>query len=582
MSLPDGYEPKQDFWTAQQRECFVKLLPHARTALFMEPRCGKSKPIVDKACFYYERPSHPLHITGVLVIAFPNGVHHGWIKDAFPENVPARLPWAGVVWNSQKAKTKESRAAFADLIAFRGLAVLAVNVEATSSDTACRAIDIFLRKRGRVFVVYDESSCLAHSNAERSRVAHSIGRRPEVIMKAILDGTPVDKNGPMDYFSQIGWMGRDLLGCETETEFRNRHAEIVTRGGKIFWGKVASITKELANTSLGAKLPREERLALIRDVAVRRAKGEVVVDEKGVKRPIKKGRDWWTEVAKGDDGLPKFRNMDELWKKLDPITYRATFAQCFPGSPRPVYQKRRFELTDEQRRVYDDIDEQFAATLRDGHEINAEHALTRQLRLQQVTSNYYPEQTKIELHAACDGNGCEACDYTGAIESIEPLRLIDHNRNPRLEALAEEIRSGKPVVIWARFRPDVDAVFALCDQLGLNPCRYDGSVSDEGKVDSKEGFQSGKYGAIVGNQVSMSRGIPLYRAELMVGYSNLFSFRTRRQVEERSEHGSKKFATQLVDLVANDTVDDLSIIPALRAGMDVSTFILRDQKREWI
>ncbi len=569
----DGYTLKQSFWTRQQEECFVKLLPQRHSLLAMQPRCGKSKPIVDKACYYFERPSLPLHVNAVLVIAFPSGVHHGWIADAFPDNVPKRIKWKGLTWHTNKCRQVGFRTKFKDVCLFDGLAVLSINVEAITADITRRAIVAFIKARKKVFVVFDESSALVNGNAERSKVMMAIGKLPEVVMTACLDGTPVDKNGPLDYWSQIGWMSMSILGYSNPTEFKYHFAEIVVRGRGPFWAKVRQIKD--------AKVKEGFTLKDAQDIALRLAKTGKLMDD-GKERPVKRGRDWWTEIDEDDTGRPKFKNMDELWAKLDPISYRATFKQCFPNSKDKIYQKRRFELSEEQRRVYDELAKEHRATIASGEEIKGEHPLTRQLRAQQITSNYYPEQDVLSLHVPCGGMGCEGCGETGIVESTIPMRVIDSKHHPRLDALREELKAGKPTVVWARFRQDVTSCYQLAESMGLAPCRYDGAVGSDAKVDAKEGFQSGKYGVIVGNQFSMSRGLPLFRAQLLVGYSNMFSFRCRQQVEDRAEHGSKVTATEVVDLVANETVDDLSIIPALRQGLDVSTWVMRDEAKVWI
>lgn len=600
--LPDGYRPKRPLWTRQQRECFIKSLGQWRFAEWMEPRCGKTDPIVAKTCFYYERKSHPLHVTGALVFSFPNGVHRGWVTEAFPEAVPDRIRWKGLIWRSDKCRQVGFRRELKEVCEFRGLALLSINVESIGTEETRKAIGMFLKARGRVHVVFDESSALVNSDALRTRVMSNVGKATQYVkMMSVLDGTPVDRKGPLDYYSQIGWMGHDILGYPNEVEFRRRFAEIRNFGRASFWRKVKEVRERL-------KKEGNVKEEYLQEVAERIAKGEKVVDEDDYerikkdhmqagkreedaaeiatatakKRSLKRGRDWWTAVATDEAGMPRYRNMDELWAKLEPISYRATFAECFPDSLRKVYQKRFFQLTDKQRSVYEDLKEKYRAVLDDGTEVKAEHPLTRLLRAQQVTSNYYPDRKALSIHEKCLGLGCEGCNDTGSIETEVPLTVIDKTRNPRLEALEIELRLGRPFGVWCRFRPDVDAVLELCKRMGIKACRYDGESNTDQKADSREGFQAGRYDGIVGNQVSLSRGIPLYRAEVLIGYSNLFSFRTRRQVEERAEHGRKRAATQIVDLVAEETVDDEAIIPALRTGMDVSTFVMRDAEREWI
>lgn len=593
--LPDGYQAAQPFWTKQQYECFMKLLPLREAGAFMEPRCGKSKVVVDKVCFYYERKSHPLHVNGLIVLAFPNGVHRGWITEAFPENCPRRIKWRGFVWRSDKEGQVGTKRALEELYGYKGLAVLTINAEAMGSLAVRTAIGKFIRSRGRVAVVFDESSALVNSGTLRSRVMFNIGalKPKHVIWTMILDGTPTDRKGPLDYWSQVGWMGNHLLGYANEVEYRNRYAEIKLQGRAPFWAKVRQLRDKLEPQFLTANLAkgmlpdeaRTEARKLAQEVAERRAKGELLEEEKSgkvVKFKAKPGRDWWTVVAENSAGQPQWRNMDELWGKLDKFTYRATFAECFPNAKQHVYQPRYFQLTPLQRRVYAELQKEYKVLLDDGTLIRGEHPLTRQLRAQQITSNYYPDTKALEIHGACDGLGCDGCDHTGTIERDVPLRPIDPNCNPRMDALELELRYGKPTVVWCRFRPEVDAIMALAHKLGISACRYDGAVNHDQKADAREGFQAGKYDLIVGNETSLSRGVPLWRGEVMVAYSNQFSFRTRKQVEERTRHGAKTTGVAVVDIVAEDTVDDRSIIPALRKGMDVSTYVNRDPGQVWI
>lgn len=567
--LPDGYLPKQPFWTLQQRECFEKLLDKRRSFLELEPRCGKSKCIVDKTCFYFERKSNPLHVNGLLVISFPNGVHRGWVTDAFPENVPDRIKWLGLIWRADKCRQVSFQKDLEAVCNFKGLALLSINVESLSSMETKKAIGKFLSTRKRVFVVFDESSALVNSDALRAKVMRNIGQGAVsqfVVMMADLDGTPVDKKGPFDYWSQVGWMGDDLLGYPNEVEFKKHFAVFQTFGRSPFWAQVKEIKTKLIKE--GVVKPE-----FLDEAAIRLAKGN--------RKELKRGRDWWVDVAQDESGNLQYRNMEELWKKLEPITYRATFEKCFPDAKRHIYSPRYFELTEKQRTAYDELKKKYITQV-DDLTIKAEHPLTRMLRCQQITSNYYPAQESIELHLSCGGLGCDACEGTGTIETEIPMKVIDPDRNPRMEALQEELKAGKPAVLWCRFTQDVDSCLELAKRMGINACRYDGKANHDQKADARDGFQSGKYDVIAGNEMSLSRGIPLWRAPLMVAVSNMFSYRTRKQVEDRSRHGAKNTATAIVDLIANDTVDDLSILPALRQGHDVSTFVLQDDHREWI
>lgn len=569
----NGYKPKVPFWHVQQKRAFDRSCDAPRFALFHWPRVGKSKPVVDTCCHQFQNPSSPLHIRGLLVVVWPAGGHFTWTRDAFPQN--ATVPWRGLAWESHKVNSRAFKIAFDELCAYRGFAVFAVNIEALISERCREHIGRFAESRKLIMATGDEISAIANSDTRRSRIMLNIGALPFVKMHRILDGTPVDRKGPLDYYTEFGFMGHDILGYPNEVEFRAHYAEIETRGRGLFWSHVKELQTEAENK--GYKEPRAW--------ALRQAQAGTLAYDPELKRKRKlvPGRDFWTGIKEDFYGMPMFKNMDELRRRIDPITDRCTYAEAFPNWQQPIFTKRYFELTAEQRRVYDEVDKQHKAMLLDGTKIKASHHLVRTLRLQQVASNYYPDQKALDLHEPCDGLGCEACRDTGVIERDIPLKLIDPKRNPRMEAVKLELMQGEPTIVWVRFRQDGEFAMAAAREVGMNPVPYFGAMTSTQKLQSWSAFQEKRTAnVIVANWSRGARAIRMDAATKHIAASNQWSFRTRQQGEQRSEHGSKTVATSFIDIVGIDTVDDQKIIPALRQGMDVSTYVLQDVKRKWI
>jgi hypothetical protein len=67
----------------------------------------------------------------------------------------------------------------------------------------------------------------------------------------------------------------------------------------------------------------------------------------------------------------------------------------------------------------------------------------------------------------------------------------------------------------------------------------------------------------------------------MVYFSNYFGLRHRLQSEDRGEAPGKKEGTDIVDLVAEGTIDD-DLITAMRAKKSMSDLIMGDTQRAWI
>jgi len=405
-----------------------------------------------------------------------------------------------------------------ELIVYPGLAILAVNAEAITSTNAKAYLRKFLEKR-YVFFVADESTFLMTAGAKRRLTMQALGKRPNVRFKRILDGTPIGNHGPLDLYAQFAFLSPKILGQQTSAAFKAYYAE---------WeDKINHNT----NTTYKA--------------------------------------------------LVKYKNIDELHRRMEPYTYRVLRKDCGDLPPKQ-YVKRYVELTLEQRRVYEELREQYRAELHDGRQITAVLALTRYLRLQQILSNRMPEQTEHRVCEACAGEGCGQCDELGIYESRSPPIIIDPDNNPRLETLKLELKMlTEPVLVWARFRHEVEEIMAVGRMLGKTPVRYDGTVNDQEKAVNLGLFQKGRSAMLVGNQRAGGRGLRMSAARTIIYYSNDFSLLTRLQSEDRAETLEQTHSTLVLDFCSSDTIDEI-IVQSLRDRKTIADIITGDRKGEWL
>ena len=311
-------------------------------------------------------------------------------------------------------------------------------------------------------------------------------------IRMILDGTPAEES-PFDLFSQLAWLDESFLGHRSFFSFKNHFA----------------------------------------------------VWEKGF--DPRSGREYPKMIG--------FRNLEELRRRLERCSFQVTRAECF-DMPAKICTQHAFELSQAQRRVYDQLREEHEAVLSDGTSVSASMVLTRYIRLQQVTSNIWPsEKTAKVCH--CGGVGCDRCGGEGILYGETPPKVIDAARNPRLETLGERLEANRdPVVVWARFRHDVDQIVPFLEKLGRKPVRYDGTVPPDLKEANRRLFQTGAAGAIVATQGAMERGVDVSKAGWHCFFSNTFSALQRIQCEDRTELPGRPRGTGVEDLVATDTVDE--------------------------
>ena len=250
-----------------------------------------------------------------------------------------------------------------------------------------------------------------------------------------------------------------------------------------------------------------------------------------------------------------YRNLDQLSVLLKTFSSRITKDECL-DLPAKIYTQRTVSLTDEQRKIYDDLKEFALAHINDHEFMTATNVMTQLLRMQQCLSGHVK---------------------TDAGEFVE----IKDNRINELMDCLEEV-DGK-VIIWSRFRYDVQRISeALFKAYGRgHTVTYFGDTTDEERSDAIERFQNGDARFFVGNPQTGGYGITLTAATTMIYFANSFDLAVRMQSEDRAHRiGQTKHVTY-IDLIAEGTIDE-RIVKALKTKMDIASVVLGEELKEWL
>ena len=203
-------------------------------------------------------------------------------------------------------------------------------------------------------------------------------------------------------------------------------------------------------------------------------------------------------------------------------------------------------MSAKQIKIYKNMKESFVAEL-EGQVVNAPEAITRLLRLQQITCGWFPTE-----------NG------------VEPIE----NKNLRLEALKEILGDiNSKVIIWARFKADLKAIEAALGDLAVS---YHGEVSNDDREAAVYRFQNDdsiRY--FIGQPQSGGIGLTLTAADYVVYYSNSFDLEIRMQSEDRCHRIGTKNNVTYIDIEARKTIDS-KIIKALREKKSLADIITKD------
>lgn len=253
-----------------------------------------------------------------------------------------------------------------------------------------------------------------------------------------------------------------------------------------------------------------------------------------------------------------YQNMDELVELVSPYVYQVRKSEVLTELPPKVYEVREVKLNDEQKRLYKSIAKHNKAVTGD-RGIAIKTVLERMLRLQEVCGGIITyENNPTEF----DRNKYEHCLIPGTNPKVEELL-----------AIAEEYEVS--TIVWCRFIPEIQMVSAaLRARYGHDAVVeiYGAIDEDQRDINVRQLFQNKKARFLVGNTATGGTGLNMTAAELVVYFSNSFSYIERDQSEDRAHRMGQTKSVLYIDLVAEGTVDQ-TIIEAVRGKKDVSEYV---------
>jgi SNF2 family DNA or RNA helicase len=245
-----------------------------------------------------------------------------------------------------------------------------------------------------------------------------------------------------------------------------------------------------------------------------------------------------------------FQNQEELQNKFFQIAFHCK-TEDVVDLPEEVDVVRPVEICKSARAIYNQLKKEFVADVGSGI-VTAGNALTRLLRLQQITSGYLQEDANIET--ATPGK----------------LVQVDDAKQSMLLDVMEDLADDEPIIVFCRFAKDLDAVHEVTRSLGR------ASLELSGRVNQLKEWQDGIAQVLAVQIQSGSVGIDLTRSRYAIYYSLGFSLGDYLQSRRRISRPGQKRSTTNIHLIATKTVDE-QVYQALQAREDVVNAILSEK-----
>lgn len=242
---------------------------------------------------------------------------------------------------------------------------------------------------------------------------------------------------------------------------------------------------------------------------------------------------------------------DKLMQKIKPFSLSALKKDVLDLPPL-INERIEVELTPEMKKNYDEMKNHCITFFKD-EACTAKTAMTKMLRLQQITSGFVKTEDEVEkIFKDC----------------------------PKLKALDELLESlrGHKVIIWAVFRQNFKQIAKLLEKkkIGFSECH--GHIKD--KEASMRKFKEDKDCMVyLGHPGSGGIGVNLVEASYSIWFSRNFSLENTLQARARNHRGGSEIHKTITcyDLVAKKTID-LELQRALTKKEDLSNFTLSELK----
>lgn len=248
-----------------------------------------------------------------------------------------------------------------------------------------------------------------------------------------------------------------------------------------------------------------------------------------------------------------YRDLDELIQKEHSIAYRVTKEEAL-DLPEQTFLQRYITMTPKEKNLYDRLKRDSFAELENGGQITAPTVLTKLLRLQQFTGGFL----------VADG--------------AEKPELVSKGKLNALEDILDDyvLGAGKKLVVFVRFRPEIDLIAKLLEKKQIRYGLIYGDVKLEDRGGIVQDFQTNPETMVFLAQIDTAGlGITLTAADTCVYYSVNFNYAAYSQSLARIHRIGQKNTCTYIHLITEHTVDE-TILRALAKKEDLAKTIVDD------
>lgn len=253
---------------------------------------------------------------------------------------------------------------------------------------------------------------------------------------------------------------------------------------------------------------------------------------------------------------PNMATFEEFKKKVNSISFRRTKEQCLTL---PEFTDVKIPIDISCKKMYTELEREYITWLSETEFISVENALTKTLKLRQLTSGFYYDVSE---------NGDKSAVWVDTAKVDACLELI--------EQLIEE---GQKVLVFAEFQAEIEKIKELCDKAGISAEMYYGKTPDKKRFEIVDRFQNGDLQVFIGQIESAGISITLTASSNMIFLSTGYKYGVYDQARARIHRKGQVNKCTYYHLIATNTIDE-KIMKALRKKEALAESVIDDYKKE--
>ena len=245
-----------------------------------------------------------------------------------------------------------------------------------------------------------------------------------------------------------------------------------------------------------------------------------------------------------------FKQQTEMARLMSSIMYQVSADEVL-DLPDAVHTVFPVELSKSTREIYDQMEADFVCWVKEEVAVSAANALVKLLHLSQITGGFISDDEK-KVQKLWDDTFPEKASA--------------------LEEILEDLPQDEPVVVFSKFKMDVEIIAQIVEKTKRTCSRLTGDINE------LQEWQDGKTNILIANIQSGKEGIDLTRSRYAIYYSVGFSLGDYEQSLARVRRPGQKSKTVFYyHIVATKTVDE-KVYKALEQKKDVIDHVLSEAK----